>query len=108
MAIASIDTLGKLRVSHVKASATDQSIDLVLSSILGYDGPRACFANSLRNKLNIRLDERRIEVIGEQDALTAHRVVRRKLCLERGIWYLPVQVTERDLLGTFEHAGPVD
>ena len=77
----------------MKACPKNDRVDLVLKTILGYDAVRSHLTNPVGDDLDIGLGKRRIEVIGQQDALTAYCVLRRELCPEYKVLHLLFHVT---------------
>src|SRR2546428_10123934 len=88
-----IYVLRGLCVGYVKAGSEDDGVDLVLSTILGYDAGRPHLANLVSDDLDVRPGKCRVEVIGQQNALAAYCIVRRELCPEHRVLYLLFQVT---------------
>ena len=55
----------------MKAGRANDRVDLALFAILGCDAAGPHFANVVGDDLDIRLGNRRVEVIGQQNALAA-------------------------------------
>src|SRR5436305_11260798 len=100
--------LGELSVGHVKACSANDRVDLVLSAILGHDVVRSHLANPISDDLDIGLGKRRIEVIGQQNALAAHCILRREFCPEHRIRYLLLQVPPSETNAALHNAWSVD
>ncbi len=100
--------LGEVRIGHVKACRANDRVDLALSAILGHDTIRPHLANPFGDDLDIGPGNRRIEVIGQQDALAAHGILRRELCPQFRVGYSLRQVPQSELLAAFQDVRPVD
>ena len=94
-------------IGDAEAGGQNDGIDRAFHAIVGHDTGGPHLADMLCDHVNILAAQRRIEIVGEQDALAADRVVWGQSGAQRGILYLPLQVPARDPFGCLQHARPI-
>ena len=79
-----------------RTGGEDDRIDLVQQAVGRPHALRLDAADAVRHQRDVRPGERRVEVVADQDALAADRVIRPQLFAQRRVGYLRLQVRPRD------------
>ena len=90
---------GARHPGDVEAGAEDDRVDLALGAVGADDGVAAHLGEALGEQLDVGLGDRRVEVVGDQGALAAERVVGRELAAQLRIRDLAGDVALADARG---------
>ena len=85
-AVGAADQLRERRVGDVEAGAEDDRVDLALGSVGGRDRVLADALDRLGHHARVLAGQRRVAVVGDQDALAADRVIGRQLRAQLRGW----------------------
>jgi hypothetical protein len=93
-------------VVHREARAVDQHIERAQLAVLGHDARGLDAGDGVGHQLHVRPRQRGVVVVGDEDPLTTHAIVRREAGAEHRIGDLRLEVLAGDPLGQALDPGP--